>query len=144
MGQNTGRNRKGRSTYTTKSGKSIKLNQSLSDRKKAKKAERAAERALYLSTLPKNRWKRLAVRFEPKRLYHYWFSRQGAIAGLKIIGVMILFGFFLTIGLIAYFRNDLPQLKDISCYSLGGSVSYYDSTGTTLLFQDYSGVKRVP
>ncbi|MEI9914359.1 MAG: transglycosylase domain-containing protein, partial [Candidatus Saccharibacteria bacterium] len=144
MSQNTGRNRRGRQTYTTKSGKSIKLNQSLSDRKKAKKAERAAERALYLSTLPKDRWKRLLVRLEPKRLYHYWFSRQGAIMGLKIIGVAILAGFFLTIGLFAYFRKDLPQLKDISGDSLGGSVSYYDSTGQTLLFQDYGGVKRVP
>ncbi len=144
MGQNTGRNRRGRQTYTTKSGKSIKLNQSLSDRKKAKKAERAAERALYLSTLPKNKFKRLLVRLEPKRMYHYWFSRQGAIMGLKVIGIAILVGFFLTIGLFAYFRKDLPKLKDISGDSLGGSVSYYDSTGTQLLFQDYNGIKRVP
>ncbi|HEY1645422.1 MAG TPA: transglycosylase domain-containing protein [Candidatus Saccharimonadales bacterium] len=144
MGQNTGRNRRGRSTYTTKSGKAIKLNQSISDRKKAKKAERAAARALYLSTLPKNKWKRILVRFEPKRLYKYWFSRQGAIMGLKVIGVGVLLCFFLTIGLFAYFRKDLPQLKDISGDSLGGSVSYYDSTGKVLLFQDYDGVKRVP
>lgn len=143
--RNTGRNSKrGRQTYTTKSGKSIKLNQSIADRKKAKKAEREAEKALYLSTLPKNRWKRLLVRFEPNRMYHYWFSRQGALMGLKIIGVMILLGFFTTIGMFAYFRKDLPQVKDISGDSLGGSVSYYDSTGTTLLFQDYGGVKRVP
>lgn len=144
MSQNTGRNRRARQTYTTKSGKSIKLNQSLSDRTKAKKAERAAERALYLSTLPKNKFKRLLVRLEPKRMYHYWFSRQGAIMGLKIIGVAILLGFFLTIGLFAYFRKDLPQLKDISGDNVGGSVSYYDSTGQVLLFQDYDAVKRVP
>lgn len=144
MGQNTGRNRRGRQVYKTSSGKSIKLNQSISDRKKAKKAERAAERALYLSTLPKNRWKRLLVRLEPKRLYHYWFSREGAIMSLKIVGVAVLAGFLLTIGLFAYFRKDLPQLKDISGDSLGGSVSYYDSTGKVLLFQDYEGVKRVP
>jgi penicillin-binding protein 1A len=144
MAKNTGRNRRGRQTYTTKSGKSIKLNQSLGDRKKAKKAERAAERALYLSTLPKNKYKRLLARLDPKHLYHYWFSRQGAIMGLKIIGVAIVCGFILTIGLFAYFRKDLPQLKDISGNNLGGSVSYYDSTGKVLLFQDYEGVKRVP
>ena len=63
MAQNTGRNRRGRQTYTTKRGRSIKLNQSLSDRKKAKKAERAAERALYLSTLPKNKYKRILGTF---------------------------------------------------------------------------------
>ncbi|MHB1864606.1 MAG: transglycosylase domain-containing protein [Candidatus Saccharimonadales bacterium] len=144
MAQNTGRNRRGRQTYTTKSGKSIKLNQSLSDRKKAKKAERAAERALYLSSLPKNKFKRILVRLSPKHLYHYWFSKQGAIMSLKVIGIAILIGFFLTIGLFAYFRKDLPQLKDISGDNLGGSVSYYDSTGKVLLFQDYNGIKRVP
>ena len=64
--------------------------------------------------------------------------------GLKIVGVAILFGFVLTIGLFAYFRKDLPQLKDISGDNIGGSVSYYDSTGKVLLFQDYDGVKRIP
>lgn len=143
--RNTGRNsRRGRQTYTTKSGKSIKLNQSLADRKKAKKAEKEVEKALYLSTLPKSRWKRFLVRFEPKRMYHYWFSRQGALMALKLIGIMILIGFFATIGMFAYFRKDLPQVKDISGDSLGGSVSYYDNTGTVLLFQDYNGIKRVP
>ena len=146
MGSNTGRNRKSRprQSYTTKSGKSIKLNRSISDRKKAKRAERASERALYLASLPKNRWKRLAVRLEPKHLYNYWFSRQGAIMSLKIVGIMILAGFFLTIGLFAYFRKDMPQLKNISGANLGGTVSYYDSTGKTLLFQDYNGIKRTP
>jgi membrane peptidoglycan carboxypeptidase len=144
MNQNTGRSRRSRSTYTTKSGKAIKLNRSLSDRKQAKKAERAAEKALYLSTLPKGRMKRLLYRLEPKRLYHYWFSRQGALMGLKIVGVMVVLGFFLTIGMFAYFRKDLPQIKDIAGDNLGGSVSYYDSTGKVLLFQDYDGVKRVP
>jgi membrane peptidoglycan carboxypeptidase len=144
MSQNTGRNRPSRNSYTTKSGKAINLNRSLGDRKKAKKAEHAAERALYLSTLPKGRVNRLVYRMHPKRLYHYWFSRQGAIMGLKIVGILILVGFILTIGMFAYFRKDLPQIKDIAGDNLGGSVSYYDSTGTVLLFQDYNGIKRVP
>lgn len=144
MSQNTGRNRKGKNVYTTKSGKSIKLNTSLSDRKQAKKAEIAAEKALYLSTLPKTRFKRFIYRLNPKRMYHYWFSRRGAVMGLKIVGILILLGFVLTIGMFAYFRKDLPQIKNIAGDNLGGSVSYYDSTGTVLLFQDYSGIKRTP
>ena len=144
MASNTGRKRRGRQTYTTNSGKSIKLNRSLAHRKKARKVEAAAERALYLSTLPKNRWKRLLVRLEPKRLYHYWFSREGVIMGLKIIGILILIGFFTTVGLFAYFRKDLPQLKNIAGENIGGNVDYYDSTGKTLLFQDYGGIKRSP
>lgn len=142
MAQNTGRRR--RSSYTTSSGKSIKINRSLSDQREAKKAEKAAAKALYLSTLPKDRWKRMLYRLRPDHLYHYWFSKQGALMAIKLVGFFIAASFLLTIGLFAYYRKDLPQIKDISGDSLGGSVSYYDSTGKVLLFQDYNGVKRVP
>ncbi|MDB5164610.1 MAG: hypothetical protein JWL89_236, partial [Candidatus Saccharibacteria bacterium] len=138
------RNRRPKNSITTKSGKTLKLNQSLSDRVKAAKASRAAERATYLSTLPKNRWKRIAYRLHPKRLADYWFSREGGIMALKIVGVAIIIGFFLTIGLFAYFRKDLPKIKDISGDKLGGSITYYDRTGNTVLWQDYDAVKRIP
>jgi membrane peptidoglycan carboxypeptidase len=38
----------------------------------------------------------------------------------------------------------LPQLKNINGENLGGSISYYDSTGKVLLWQDYNGVQRIP
>ena len=139
--KSTGRSR---STITTKSGNTIKINRSLSDRVKARKAARAAERAAYLSTMPKDRLKRILFRLHPKRLAHYWFSRQGGIMALKIIGVSIVVGFFLTIGLFAYFRKDLPKIKDLSGDSLGGNITYYDRTGQTVLFNDYNAVKRIP
>jgi len=139
--KSTGRSR---STITTKSGNTIKLNRSLSDRVKARKAARAADRAAYLSTMPKERLKRVLFRLHPKRLANYWFSRQGAIMALKIIGVSIVVGFFLTIGMFAYFRKDLPKIKDLSGDSLGGNITYYDRTGQTVLFNDYNSVKRVP
>jgi penicillin-binding protein 1A len=63
---------------------------------------------------------------------------------LKIIGVSIVIGFFLTIGLFAYFRKDLPKIKDLSGDSLGGNITYYDRTGKTVLFNDYNSVKRIP
>jgi membrane peptidoglycan carboxypeptidase len=131
-------------TVTTKSGRTIKVNRSLSDRSKAKKAEREAAKAAYLSTLPKDRWKRIIYRMHPKRVAQYWFSREGAFMALKVIGVSMLACFFLIIGLFAYFRKDLPAIKDISGENLGGSISYYDSTGKTLLWQDYDAVKRIP
>jgi penicillin-binding protein 1A len=80
----------------------------------------------------------------PKRVAAYWFSRDGAFMALKVIGVTMLACFFLIIGLFAYFRKDLPAIKDISGENLGGSISYYDSTGKTLLWQDYDAVKRIP
>jgi penicillin-binding protein 1A len=111
---------------------------------KAARAARAADRATYLSTLPKGRLKRMAYRMQPKHLAEYWFSREGGIMALKIIGVAIVVGFFLTIGLFAYFRKDLPKIKDISGDNLGGSITYYDRTGQTVLWQDYDAVKRIP
>jgi penicillin-binding protein 1A len=116
----------------------------LSDRVKAARAARAADRATYLSTLPKGRLKRMAYRLQPKHLAAYWFSREGGIMALKIIGVAIVVGFFLTIGLFAYFRKDLPKIKDIAGDNLGGSITYYDRSGKVVLWQDYDAVKRIP
>ena len=144
MKSSTGRNRRARDTITTKSGKTIKINRSLSDRFKARKASLAADKAAYLASMPKDRWKRLLFRLHPKRLAAFWFSRQGAVAALKIIGASIVVGFFLTIGLFAYFRKDLPKIKDLSGDSFGGNITYYDRTGQTVLWQDYNAVKRIP
>jgi membrane peptidoglycan carboxypeptidase len=144
MSRLTGRKRAARNTITTKSGKTIKVNRSLNDRSRASKAEREAKRAAYLSTLPKERWKRWAYRLKPKHLIEFWFSRDGALMALKLIGATIVFGFFVTIGLFAYFRKDLPQIKDLSGDNLGGNITYYDRTGTTVLFNDYNSVKRIP
>lgn len=144
MAKNTGRSRRPRNSVTTKSGNTIKVNQSLSDRVKARRAARSAEKAAYLSTLPKERIKRILYRMHPKRMAQYWFSRQGGIMALKIVGISIIIGFFLTIGLFAYFRKDLPKIKDLSGGSRGGNVIYYDRTGQTVLFNDYDSIKRVP
>jgi penicillin-binding protein 1A len=143
MSKSTGRNRRSRNTVTTKSGKSISINRSLSDRVKARKNARDTAKAAYLSTLPKDRLKRLAYRLHPQRVAQYWFSREGGIMALKIIGIAIVVGFFLTIGLFAYFRKDLPKIKSLTG-DLGGNITYYDRTGQTVLFNDYNTVKRIP
>jgi len=136
--------RRPKNVYTTKSGKSIKLNQSLGERIKARKSSKAAAKATYLSTLPKNPVKRILTRLHPKRFFKYWFSREGAIMGLKIAGIGIIVCFFVAVGVFAYFRKDLPKIKDLSGDKIGGSITYYDRTGTTVLWQDYGAVKRVP
>jgi penicillin-binding protein 1A len=137
------RNRSGKSTLSTRSGATIKVNRSLSDRIKARRDNRARRRANRLSTLPKSRVKRMLFRLHPRHLAAYWFSRDGVIMGLKLMGVGIVVIFVVLVGLFAYFRKDLPDLTNISGGNLGGSISYYDRTGTILLFQDYDAVKRV-
>jgi membrane peptidoglycan carboxypeptidase len=139
-----GRSRRPRNTFTTNSGKNIKVNRTMGDRSKARKLGRAAEKATYLSTLPKAPLKRVLYRMNPKRVINYWFSREGGIMALKLTGVAILVGFFLTVGLFAYFRKDLPKIRDIAGSNLGGSITYYDRTGQTVLWQDYDAVKRLP
>ncbi len=133
-----------RTSSQGRKGSNLSLNKNFSNSRSASKHERAVKRAEYLSTLPKNRWKRLAYRMHPKRLAAYWFSREGAIMALKITGVGIIVCFFLVIGVFAYFRKDLPKIKGIAGDNLGGSITYYDRTGKTVLWQDYDAVKRIP
>ena len=135
---------KPRNYYTTKKGNRIKLNSSLQSKWQAKRDARARKRAAYLATMPKGRLKRLAYRMHPKRVANYWFSREGGLMALKLAGVGILAVFLLLVGVFAYFRKDLPNLRDISGNNIGGSIRYYDRTGQTLLWEDYDAVKRNP
>ena len=143
-GQAPRRPRQAKNVYTTKSGTEIKINRSISERRKARKDAMARQRAARLSSLPKNPFKRVLYSLHPKRIWHYWFSREGGIMALKIAGVGIVVGFLLLVGLFAYFRKDLPNLADVSGSNLDGSITYYDRTGQTVLWQDYNAVKRIP
>ena len=136
--------RAAKNQHVTKSGKTIKINRSLGERLNARKGAKANRKAERLATLPKGRVKRFLYHFQPKRMYKYWFSRDGGIMALKITGVGLIAGFLLLVGLFAYFRKDLPNLRDISGNNFGGSVRYYDRTGKTLLWEDYDAVKRIP
>ncbi len=141
QGRNSNR---AKNQFTTKSGNNIKLNKSLGARAKARKDARLRNKAAYLSTLPKGRVKRFFARLHPKRVYRYWFSREGGVMALKILGIATVAAFLLIVGLFAYFRKDLPNLKDISGKNIGGSVRYYDRSGKHLLWEDYDAVKRIP
>src|SRR5581483_10006485 len=127
----TGGNRKQRVKgryVTTKSGKSLKINRSLGEKWMAMREAKSLRKVNRLRGLPKSRFKRLAWRLQPKRLAAFWFSRDGGILALKIVGMGILAIFVLTLAVFAYFRKDLPDIS-VSGGNLGGSVSYYDRTG---------------
>lgn len=142
----TGGNRRQRASgryIRTRSGKTLKVHQNLGQKLVAMKEAKALRRVNRLRGLPKSRLKRLLWRLQPKRLAAFWLSRDGGILALKIVGITILVIFVLTLAVFAYFRKDLPDIS-VSGANLGGSVSYYDRTGQTLLWQDYNTVKRVP
>lgn len=141
-GGNVGR--KSKSTFVTKSGQTIKINRSIGDKLKARKARFAQKRAERMIGVPKSRFKRFFYRLHPKRVARYWFSRQGVIMGLKLFGIGTLTSFLILIAIFAYFRKDLPNIRDVSGNNIGGSIQYYDRTGQTLLWEDYDAVKRIP
>ncbi len=136
--------RRKRNTFTTKSGKTIKLHRNLGERMKAQRDLAARRKAARLAGLPKSRFKRMLYRLHPKRMARYWFSREGALMAVKIAGVSIIAGFLLLAGVFAYFRKDLPDINDISGNNIGGSIRYYDRSGQTLLWEDYDATKRIP
>src|SRR5687767_8928893 len=106
-----GRGRKSKNTFTTRSGNTIKVNKSLTDKIRAKKDAYARARAQRLAGMPKSRVKRIIYRMHPKRMYAYWFSREGGLMALKLTGIGLIGGFLLLVGLFAYFRKDLPNLR---------------------------------
>ncbi|MEI7631921.1 MAG: transglycosylase domain-containing protein [bacterium] len=130
--------------FVTKSGATVKIRRTLTQKSIANKEAKLARKAERLKGQPKSRIKKILWRSHPKRIAQYWFSYDGLMMALKISGVAIVIGFFSLTALFAYFRKDLPDLKDISGSNKGGSVRYYDRTGQTLLWQDYDAIKRVP
>lgn len=130
--------------FTTKSGKTVKVNRTLTERSKARRDAKALRKAERNKGLPKGRFKRTLYKLHPKRQFKYWFSRDGALMATKVAGISIVLAFFFLIGLFAYFRKDLPNLRDVSGDTIGGSIRYYDRTGEILLWEDYDAVKRVP
>ncbi|MBI2592093.1 penicillin-binding protein [Candidatus Saccharibacteria bacterium] len=129
---------------TTRSGRVLKVHRTLGERWAAMKEAKSLRKVNRMRGLPKSRTARLLWRIDPRHLAEFWFSRDGAIMSLKIFGIATVAIFILTLGVFAYFRKDLPNIKDISGSKLGGSISYYDRTGQTLLWQDYDAIKRVP
>lgn len=138
------RGRVSKNLFTTRSGNTFKIHRSLSEKMQARKDMKVRRKAERLQGLPKSRIKRFFYHFQPKRMYRYWFSRDGGIMALKIMGIGFIAGFLLLVGLFAYFRKDLPNLRDISGSNIGGSIRYYDRTGQTLLWEDYDAAKRIP
>src|SRR4051812_16051354 len=124
MSAKNSRPRKSSNRVTTSSGRELKVNRSLGERWSAMREAKAYRKVQRLRSLPKSRFKRMMWRLNPKRQAAFWFSRDGGIMALKIAGIGILAVFVFTLGIFAYFRKDLPNIKDISGSSLGGSISY--------------------
>lgn len=144
MARDRRRPRVGRNSFTTKSGSTVKIHRSISEKLKIRSIQKSRSKAERLAGMPKNPIHRFFYRLHPKRLYNYWFSREGGIMALKVLGIGFIAGFLLLVGMFAYFRKDLPDLRSITGSNLGGSIQYYDRTNKVLLWEDYDAAKRIP
>ncbi len=79
-----------------------------------------------------------------ERLKSYFLTREGLIKVAKISGICLAALVLLTIGVIVYFSQQVPNLSNIYDQKLGGSITFYDRTGNTVLWQDYNDIKRIP
>ena len=122
---------------SAKSAKKISLYSNLSQKRKTKKDAESRRRAEYLATLPKHPVRRFFYRMHPKRLYAYWFSKQGLTMALKVSGVAILLIALFVGGLFAYFRKDLDQIRpgEIDKRVQTTVTTYTDRNGN-LLWED--------
>jgi penicillin-binding protein 1A len=99
--------------------------------RRTKKDAANRKKAEYLATLPKHPVKRILARMHPKRVYGYWFSREGGMMALKIAGVAVLLAVLLVGGLFAYFRKDLDSIRpeELSKRVHTTVTKYYDRRG---------------
>ncbi len=119
------------------SSRNLSVYSNLSKRLKVKKDAASRRRAEYLSTLPKHPVKRFFHRLHPKRLWNFWFSKDGASIALKVVGVSVLVMAIFSGSLFAYFRRDLDQIRpgEIDKRVQSTVTKYYDRNGK-LLWED--------
>ena len=109
----------------------------LSARRRSKLDALARRKAEYLASLPKQPLKRLLYRLRPKQFFHYWFSRQGAMMLLKLLGIgFVLFAIFIA-ALFAYYRHELDAIRpsELANRVQTTVTRYYDRNGV-LLWED--------
>lgn len=109
----------------------------LSHARRTKKDRLARRKAEYLATLPKHPVKRVLYRLHPKRVYKYWFSRNGGMMALKIAGVSTLLVVIFAGGLFAYFRKDIDQIRPSELAKrVQTTVTRYYDRNDVLLWED--------
>src|SRR5687768_11844528 len=109
----------------------------LTRRRRTKKEAEARKKAEYLASLPKHPVKRLLYRLHPKRVASYWFSKKGAMMGLKIVGVGVLLAILSVGALFAYYRKDLDAIRpgELAKRVQTTVTKYYDRNNN-LLWED--------
>ena len=115
---------KAKSTYT-----------SLMYKSKVKKDQRARKKAEDLATLPKTPGKRFLAHFQPKRVFHYWFSWNGLKKIGKFIAACILLSIIAVGGLFLYYKKDLEAIR-LDELKVSETVNTYLDRNGEVLWED--------
>lgn len=117
--------------------KRVSLYSNLSNRHKATRDLKARRKAEYLASLPKHPVKRVLYRMHPKRFFGYWFSKEGGLMALKLVGIGLGILVLLVGMLFLYYRRELDAIKpDELAKRVQTTVTkYYDRNGE-LLWED--------
>jgi len=94
--------------------------------------ERARKRAEYLAAMPKTRLKRILYKLKPANLAHYWFTKEGGIMALKLLGVGIICFMILILTIFAFFGKDLPKTINLNSCTQGESSNILARDGSLL------------
>lgn len=117
--------------------KALNLYANLSARRRTKVDARARRKAEYLATLPKQPLKRLLYRLHPKRVFKFWFSKQGLITFLKLAGVGIVILAIFIAALFAYYRRELDAFSPSQiAKQVQTTVTRYTDRNDVLLWED--------
>lgn len=109
----------------------------LAARHKSKTEAKSRQKAEYLASLPKQPLQRLLYRLHPKRVFKYWFSRNGAIMALKLAGVCLVILAIIIAALFAYYRRELDAIRPSELAKrVQTSVSRYYDRNDKLLWED--------
>lgn len=115
--------------------KSMSTYSSLVYRSKVRKEKQARKRAEDLAKLPKEPWKRFLAHFEPKRVFHYWFSKRGLKMALKILAVLALVIVITIGGLFLYYKKDLEAIQ-LDELKVSETVNTYLDRNGEILWED--------
>lgn len=119
------------------SPRKLSVYSNLAHKRRTRKDAKARKKAEYLATLPKHPVKRILYRLHPKRVYKYWFSKQGALMAAKIAGVTALLLVLLVGGLFAYYRKDIDSIRPGElAKNVRTTVTKYVDRNGKLLWED--------
>ena len=110
------------------------LYSNLAYKRKLKQDRKSRRKAEELAQLPKSTIPRFFARLNPKRVFRYWFSKEGAIRFAKIVAACFLIGVIMLGGLFLYYKKDLAKINPAELENRVSKTvnTYLDRSGEVL------------